>query len=200
MSINYVLIDYENVQPSNLELLADRTFRVLVFCGLNQHKISFELAAGMQKLGDRAEYIRTSGNGKNALDFHIAFHLGRLSLQDPGACLHIVSRDKGFEPLVAHMKSYGVSLSRVDDVADIPVLRKTGTPTDDDRIAAILENLVGRGQSRPRKVDTLKNTINTLFGKKLGDQELLAIVETLKARKVIVINGDKVAYKLPSRI
>jgi len=33
--VNYVLIDFENVQPKNLELLSKHLFKVLVFVGAN---------------------------------------------------------------------------------------------------------------------------------------------------------------------
>ena len=51
MVTNYVLIDFENVQPRNLEILASHPFKVLVFVGASQAKIPFELAAAMQQLG-----------------------------------------------------------------------------------------------------------------------------------------------------
>src|SRR3546814_5845707 len=71
MKTNYILIDYENVQPKNLALLEGDHFRVKVFIGAALAKLPFDLVAGMQALGSRAEYIRISGNGPNALDFHI---------------------------------------------------------------------------------------------------------------------------------
>jgi len=41
---NYVLVDYENVQPDMASLLAADVFKVLVFVGAAQTKIGFELA------------------------------------------------------------------------------------------------------------------------------------------------------------
>lgn len=69
--VNYVLIDFENVQPKNLELLSKHPFRILVFVGASQTKVSYELAEAMQRLGENARYIKIEGNGRNALDFHI---------------------------------------------------------------------------------------------------------------------------------
>jgi hypothetical protein len=54
MRTNYVLIDYENVQPTSLAGLDVEHFRVLVFVGASQNKLSFDTAAAMQKLGARA--------------------------------------------------------------------------------------------------------------------------------------------------
>ena len=70
---NYVLIDYENVQPEAMAVLAQEHFKVIVFVGANQAKVTFEVASALQQMGDRAEYVKITGNGSNALDFHIAF-------------------------------------------------------------------------------------------------------------------------------
>ncbi len=61
---NYVLIDYENVQPKNLEILANHPFKIFVFVGANQIKVPIDLAVAMQEFGERAKYIKMSGNGQ----------------------------------------------------------------------------------------------------------------------------------------
>jgi hypothetical protein len=193
----FILIDFENVQPKNLEILATHPFQVLVFVGASQAKVPFDLAAAMQELGERAKYIKIAGNGQNALDFHIAFYIGELSQQDPTAHFHIVSKDTGFDPLIKHLKSRGIRVQREKDLAEIPVLRLSTATSNDEKIDAIVKNLSGRGQSRPRKVKTLSNTINSLFTKKLAEEELSALVKELETRKYIVVKQGNVSYNLP---
>ena len=65
-----MLIDYENVQPSYMAALDADHFHVLVFVGASQTKVTYEVASALQEMGDRAEYIKISSNGSNALDFH----------------------------------------------------------------------------------------------------------------------------------
>jgi hypothetical protein len=77
------------------------------------------------------------------------------------------------------------------------MLQLSKTTSVDEQIAAIVKNLGGRGQSRPRKVKTLQNTINALFTKKLESSELSALVKELQQRKLIVVNQGNVSYKLP---
>jgi hypothetical protein len=55
---NYVLIDYENVQPEIVAALADDHLKVLVFIGTNQTRIDVGVAAALQALGARAQYVR----------------------------------------------------------------------------------------------------------------------------------------------
>ena len=194
---NYVLIDFENVQPKNLEILINHPFKIFVFVGANQTKVPFDLVTAMQKFGDNAKYIKISGNGPNALDFHIAFYVGQLSLQDPKGYFHIISKDTGFDPLIKHLRTKKIRISREKDLAEIPVLRISSATSNDEKISAIIKNLAGRGQSRPRKVTTLANTINSLFTKKLQDSELMSLINTLKQKKFIVVNEGNVSYKLP---
>jgi len=197
LATNYVLIDFENVQPSNLEVLKQHPFKVMVFVGANQTKIPFDLATAMQALGDAGQYVKIAGTGKNALDFHIAFYVGELAAKDPSAYLHIISRDTGFDTLIKHLKARGTKIQRERDLAEIPVVRMSTATSTDDMVTAIVNNLVGRGQSRPRKVKTLSNTINSLFTEKLSEQRLSTIVKDLEQRKYIRVNNGNVSYQLP---
>ena len=73
MLTHYVLIDFENVQPKSLSALGGHPFKVKVFVGANQTKVPMDLARALQPMGENAEYIPISGNGRNALDLHVAF-------------------------------------------------------------------------------------------------------------------------------
>ena len=184
-------------QPKNLELLTTHPFKVFVFVGASQTKVPFDLADSMQLLGNDAKYIKISGNGQNALDFHIAYYVGELAAKDPDAHFHIISKDKGFDQLIAHLNGRKINIQREKDLVEIPLLRVSNTTSGDEKIAAIVKNLGGRGQSRPRKVRTLENTINTLFTKKLDKAELSSLIKELEKRKLIVVNQSNVSYKLP---
>jgi hypothetical protein len=93
MMTNYLLIDYENVQPKSLEVLNGHPFRVIVFVGANQARVPVEFACSLQALGNAAQYVQSSDSGRNAVDFRIAFALGQLSSSEPDACFHIISKD-----------------------------------------------------------------------------------------------------------
>ncbi len=197
MKTNYVLIDFENVQPKNLAILKGHDFRVIVFVGANQTKVPFELAEALQAFGDKAEYIKISGNGSNALDFHIAFYIGQLSEKDSNSYFHIISKDTGFDPLIKHLRSQNIFVQREKDLSEIPLLKISNSNTVDENVSAIVESLIARGQSRPRKVKTLSNTINSLFMKTLEETELVALISEMRKRKLISVNGESITYTLP---
>jgi len=104
MRNNYILIDYENVQLTDISEIKEHPFKVLVFIGANQTKLPFEFVSSLQMLGNNAEYIKISGNGSNALDFHIAFYIGQLAERDANAYFYIISKDTGFDPLINHLQ------------------------------------------------------------------------------------------------
>ncbi len=192
----YVLVDFENVQPKNLELLKEHPFRVLVFIGANQTKFPRHFVVAMQALGEQADYVEIAGSGPNALDFHIAYYIGELAAKEKDAQFHIVSKDRGFDPLIQHLKSKKIRVRRETDLAEIPELRIPDTTSRDEQIDAIVKNLRQRGHSRPRKVKTLQNTINTLFTKKLEQEELDAIIDELRKRNLIIVKQNNVSYRL----
>lgn len=197
MPTNYVLIDFENVQPKNLEILKVHKFKIFVFIGANQTKIPFEFASVLQEFGTDACYIKISGNGKNSLDFHIAYYLGQLSINDPKGYFHVISKDTGFDPLIEHLKSQKIQVDRVNNLAEIPIIGISSATSSNEKIAAIVKNLASRGTSRPRKVNTLTNTIKSLFANKLDETELSEIITQLQQEKYIIVNEENVTYQLP---
>jgi len=200
---DYVLIDFENVQPKDLSLLAGHPFRIMVFVGANLGRIPFELAKALQTMGENAQYVQISGSGPNALDFHIAFHLGALATKDPEGYFHVISKDKGFDPLVRHLEERGIRVRRSRDLAEMPIPGIVSPKTADERIDTdkridtIVKNLASRSHSRPRRRKTLASSINALFMKKLEPSEVDALIEALEQRGLITVESTgKVAYRL----
>lgn len=110
--LHHILIDHENVQPADLAGLDAHDACVWVFTGAQQ-KVAISLIEAVQALGERGRFIRISGNGRNALDFHIAYYLGSFAARDPRASFLIVSADTGYDPLIAHLKVQGISANRI---------------------------------------------------------------------------------------
>lgn len=197
MKTNYLLIDLENVHPDNLALANGAQWKVKVFLGAHQTKISVGMAKALQALGPEAvEYVTIEGSGKNALDFHIAYFIGRLAAADPGAFFHIISKDTGFDPLIRYLKGQKILCQRSTSVADVPLIKLVNTKSIPEKVEAIIANLTRRKSARPRKVKTLESTIKALFQGQLTDAEMVEIRAALVKRGAISIEGDKVTYNL----
>ena len=195
---SFVLIDFENVQPADLAALEAPHFKVIVFIGASQASVPVELARALQKMGERGDYLQVSGNGRNALDFHIAFYIGRLASIHPKAAFHIVSRDKGFDPLIQHLKTLNVIASRVTDVALVPQEPGDAAPkSTNERVAKVLGKLRSLNGNRPRTVKTLSNTIASTFQNQLSADDIATIMRELQANGTVVVAANKVSYELP---
>lgn len=194
---SYILIDFENVQPADLAALEQPHFKVIVFIGASQASVPLELAQALQKMGSRGDYIRVSGNGRNALDFHIAFYIGRLAAAEPKASFHVVSRDKGFDPLIQHLSTLDIVASRVTEVSSIPQGKGAAPKSGEERLAKVVSKLQSLNGGRPRTVKTLTNTVASMFQKQLAADEIAAILQSLKDKGHVAVTGNKVTYALP---
>jgi len=193
---NYVLIDYENVQPTDLALLKDGPFKVKVFLGPTQSRISVSLATALHALGENAEYVLLEAAGHNALDFHIAYFIGDLSRQDPAGFFHIISKDTGFDPLIKFLKSRGIFSQRSTSITDIPYFKPSLPATESGQVEVAVADLVRRKASKPRTKKTLLSTLHALFKKELTEAQLSSLFASLCKRGFVVLDGAKVSYNL----
>ena len=218
MPTNYVLVDFENVQPDSLAALATGQFRVKVFVGASQAKgrISFELVHSMHALGANAEYVKIARTGKNAVDMHIAYYVGRLLEKDPAAVIHIVSKDTDFDPLIEYLRAKGSVCKRVKSIAEIPkhVAARAAMPAPKgvkhtphvpsprrphaEKLAPIIKHLHSLS-GKPGTSKKLSQTIANYFrqhGGPLADSAIEQLIEDLIRMKYITQSGTKVSYNL----
>ncbi len=196
MKTNYVLIDLENVIPENLELLAHDWIKVLLFVGKSQTKLPISLVKAVQRLGSRAEYIEMSGAGHNALDFHIAFYIGRIAASEKNVFFHVVSNDTGFDPLIVHLKSLHVFADRVAKIEEIPALIqvKVASQSIEERIGFVKDRLLRPNAPRPRSRKTLASHMSAMFNKMLPDDEISKIIDALIKSGHVREDGKRLVY------
>ena len=192
---NYVLIDYESVQPSQLELLNRDDFVAYVFVGKDQTRLSFETVSAIQDLGERAKYIKISGAGPNALDFHIAFYIGQISATDQDAFFHIISKDKGFDPLIEHLRERKVFSVRSETIGEIPIIRALSAKNPKERMGLAIDRFKS-GNSRPRTLSALRSAIDAILYKQVGEPEVQAVIDQMVKAGYVTVTDEKVSFKL----
>jgi hypothetical protein len=138
MALTYILIDFENVQPTAAELglIRGPDLHVRLFHGPHQNKFDADVVKALQPLGAQVDYVQCDRKGKNALDFRIAFILGRLVQEREGAVpaqgrlasFVVVSKDGGFDELLDHLRSLGHGAFRVASVAHALGVEKQASP------------------------------------------------------------------------
>jgi hypothetical protein len=120
MSTQYVLVDFENVQP-DLSVLANTPYKVKIFFGAKQQesRVPFKLLDAVMALGGNVESIKITRSGSNAVDMHIAWYIGGLLEREPDAGIHIISGDTDFDPLIEFLKARGVQCRRSKTIANL---------------------------------------------------------------------------------
>ena len=122
---------------------------------------------------------------------------GHLAAAEPDAYFHIISRDTGFDPLIAHLKTKKIFACRSKDIGDMPIVKAANSKTPTEKLAVVVANLKQRGASKPRTVKTLSSTISSLFQKALAEDELATLLKALEKQGYVTVSGTKVAYSLP---
>jgi hypothetical protein len=193
---NFVLIDSENVKPEYIEKLRHEHFQLIVFVGANLRRVDFSMAHAVQSLGSNGRYVQISSHGPSALDFHIAYYIGKLSAEHPGAYFHIISKDKGFDPLIKHLKDEKIFCSRWPSVLEIPLVKSADKQTPRQRAAVFYEKRIASANAPPPPVTviSLQNAILSHFYNVLSEEEVAEVLKALIAAGHIVVNGKKVAY------
>ena len=117
MTDRVLLVDLENVQSVDLGKVPAGA-EVMVFYGITQKTLPAELVVQAQPLGSRLQWIKIAGQGPNALDFHIAYYLGKTFTERRKVQCAVLSKDKGFDPLIRHLHELGHTCRRVASLKD----------------------------------------------------------------------------------
>lgn len=148
----------------------------------------------LQKLGSRAQYIRITGSGRNALDFHVAFYIGEFAAKDPEAFFHVVSEDRGFEPLRAHLKERGIFVRQWKDIEEIPHVRAANAKTLPARTQLVMDYLNELGRAKPTSTKTLSARVQGMFPAGLPVSGHAGILKGLQTKGFLTVTGIKVSY------
>jgi hypothetical protein len=193
MTQNLLLVDFENVQQVDLARLDD-SFQIIIFVGVAQKSIPIELVTNAQKLGSRIEWQRVDANGSNALDFFIACQLGRVLERSLQLQCIVLSKDKGFDPLLRHLNKTGLECKRLNSLLELDP--KAVAQPKEPHYKRIIE-VLGKSEkkSRPRKRKTLSQHISSIFQKKLPQAEVDRLIDILFANKMISETNDTITYE-----
>ncbi|MFZ4728372.1 MAG: PIN domain-containing protein [Pseudanabaena sp.] len=197
MKNNYILVDYENVQNIDLNSIKGKNFYIKIFVGTNQTKIPVELVLKSQELGSQVEWIQINGSGKNALDFHITFVLGRLTQKDSEAFFHVISKDTGFDPLIAYLKSQKIPCKRSEDISLITSLVWDETISSEETYKIVFQKLASIDKKcRPKSESTLKNYIKAQLGLKESTPIVNEVYRKfLSSKKIHFDQAKKIEYE-----
>ena len=206
MSERLLLVDYENIGKIDLKAIPAGV-RVLFFFGASQKSVPKEFLKDALRLGERFMPLDIEGQGKNALDFHIAYYLGESLTREPTLECAILSRDKGFDVLVRHLVGRGFNVRHVGSVAECfppakpaeraPARRSTRVraPAADTPLAKVLKRLASLAATkRPHRRRGLVAELHSHLAKKLSEAEVEALVDQLAAAGKLTDTDGRITY------
>ncbi len=225
--LNHVFVDFENVHQIDVSVIGAKAVSFTLLLGAKQTKLDAGLVEKLMEHAASVQLIRLTSSGKNALDFALAYYLGRAVLADPTAYFHVVAKDAGYDPLIEHLRSRGFRVRRHESFATltfsgplkavapaapgppgppVPASKAKAAPkpkavavTLEDRVTQVLVHLRKPSTTRPRNQQKLVAYLIGHLGHKLTKTEAQTLVERLVEGGHLVI-GDKgvVKYQLGS--
>lgn len=110
--MNHVFVDFENVHQVDLALIGAKSVSFTLMVGPQQTKLDSALVEKLMEHSASVRLVKLKSKAKNALDFALAYYLGRAALADPTACFHIIAKDGGYDPLIEHLRERHIHVQR----------------------------------------------------------------------------------------
>ena len=209
--LNHVFVDFENVQQIDASVIGSKAVYFTLLLGAKQSKLDVALVEKLMEHAASVQLIRLTSSGKNALDFALAYYVGRAVSANPAAFIHIVSKDTGFDPLVEHLRSRHIHAHRHDSFATLTftgtpkvatvtpkaetVTPKAGAVGQDETFDRALERLRKNVTNRPKKKKTLLSHLKSGLGKDATELEAANLLEKLRvAGHLSIGDNDAVTY------
>ena len=215
--MNHVLVDFENVHHIDLNLIGAKAVSLTILVGAKQTKLDAETVVKLFEHAASVQLIRLTASDKNAVDFALAYYLGRAVLADPTAYFHIVSKDSGYDPLIAHLASRHMRVCRHKDFTTLtfaalpkaapepklakpkaaPTAPKTSAAGPPDPMNLVLDRLRKHTTNRPKKKKTLLSHLKAKLSKEASEADATGLLEKLiKVGHIKIDDKEGVSYQL----
>jgi hypothetical protein len=203
LPVNHVFVDGENVHEVDLTLIGRKAVHLTLLLGAQQTKLKVELVERLMTNAASVQLVRLESSGKDALDFTLAYYLGRAVQADPSAHFHIVSKDGGFKPLIEHLRKRHIHVHSHKECSTLTFRAPVKLPEAlngpaNDLLARAVEHLLTRPKNLPKTKDKLAKALATHLRKDAPSAKVIdELIDQLKEAGRIKI-GDKeaVSYHL----
>ena len=141
--MNHVFVDYENVHEVDPAVIGARSVSLTLLLGARQTRLDAALVEKLMEHAASVQLVRLTTSGENALDFALAYYVGRAAAADPTGHFHIVSKDTGFDPLIEHLRSRHIDAHRHNDFTALTFSGSAKPPSalPEDLMPRVLEHL-----------------------------------------------------------
>jgi hypothetical protein len=221
---HHIFVDFENVREADLDLLNGHSVGITLVLGKQQKTLPLTMVEALRRLPpEQVILVQSAVPGKNALDFVLACLVGRAVERQPGLSVHVVSKDKGFDALIAHLKERGIPAARHESLGAVPVLagksspgaaksttpaaaatksaapkkapKQKPVPSLEARVDCLAQRIAKSTSSRPQKRSTLATYVKSQLGVGMTEKLIKETIDSLVARGVLSVSpAGKVLY------
>ena len=207
--MKYAFIDYENIHSLN-NLNLNCYEKIFLFLGANLQSIQLS-----EKFNDELNItlITVQSSGKNNLDFHIDYYLGKMDVQtDKNIEFCVISKDNGYLGICEFIQNQRnprkciLLKPSLPDVEEEPMklIEDKSSKTANINIEQYLEEFQAyiskaKIEHLPRKKDKLCNSIRSQTGiknldEKLRQEAIDQVFDALCKQNIIILSGDEFQY------
>jgi hypothetical protein len=210
--VNHLFVDFENVTAIDLAMIGNRSVTFTLLLGPLQKKLDAIIVEKLLQHGTSVQLVRLTSAGRNALDFVLVYYLGCAVAASPTDSFHIISKDKGFDPLIEHLRSKQILACRHDgfDALHFPDTAESKATTPRTRTAEAkshskpkhlppsagelesraIEHLRQPSTKRPRTRVKLENYLYARFGRSIGADKVSALVDGIGQLGLLCIDDQ----------
>jgi hypothetical protein len=203
--MHHVFVDGENVHQIDPTVIGDKPVNFILLLGAKQTKLDAVMLENLMAKAASVQLIRLASTGKNALDLTLSYYLGRAVLADPTGYFHVVSRDKGFEPLIKHLRSRHVDARQHDNFSTLTFgaaskAQVSSTPPSPPPTSQLAEkaqeHLRTAEKNRPKNLKRLQNFLRAHFTS-APKEEITALIAQLEKNGVLqIVDKERVTYPI----
>jgi hypothetical protein len=219
-TVNHVFLDFENVHEIDLAAMGSKAVSFTLLLGPRQTKLDVAIVEKLLEHANSVQLVRLASTGKNALDFLLAYHVGRAVSADPTGFFYIIAKDTGYDPLVDHLRRNHIHASRHDDFSSLPFLTavprpvaakpkappkakapaRAPAPVLEELLIRVVEHLRKNSTNRPRTKRRLVSNLLARFGNEITEVEVQGVIEHLSRVAYISIDvREAVTYQLEKK-
>ncbi|MCS7052476.1 MAG: PIN domain-containing protein [Ignavibacterium sp.] len=177
---NFILIDFENINSSeDISYCPVENFNIMLFLG-PQKKIDVEVLKSLS--GRRVNFYRIEFTGKNALDFYLVFHIGKIIQKNLFSRIYIISKDKNYDSLVKNLLKENIFIKRFDSIYQFTMYFNADPIRLLEHCSEQLEIFIVKKNKTFINRKELKNFISSTFQDLLLETEISTIINILENR------------------
>ena len=126
----------------------------------------------------------------------LATNSGKAQRAEHKAFFHVISRDKGFDPLISHLKANKIFAGRWESIGEIPIVKNANQKSSKEKAEIFVAKLREPKVTRPRTEQTLSRALKAHFRESLDEKEVPLVIRAIQASGFLSINADtgKVTY------